>query len=117
MIGGRNGKTTAPSRSMAIKTKLWIDTAADTNCEKLIILHRTKPEDPLITLPNVCFDENSGKCKKWENEVRNSHVHDEVVDCSSHCCRRERMFPISAATMRTLYANVLATVSATALPA
>ena len=39
--GGRNGNTTAPNRSTATKTRLWMDTNTDTNVKNKFNLHIT----------------------------------------------------------------------------
>jgi len=41
--GERIGNTTAPNRSTAIKTRLWIDKAVETSVTKGNILHKTWP--------------------------------------------------------------------------
>jgi len=47
--GERRGNTTAPNRSTAIRTRLWIDTARETTVAKEITLHKVWPKIQLIS--------------------------------------------------------------------
>ncbi len=49
MSGERRGNTTAPNRSTAIRTRLWIDTPMQTSVENETSLHKAWPRGPLIS--------------------------------------------------------------------